>query len=108
MKKTPKKITINDLANTIDNLARMVVNGFEDVKNELRGEFKEGFEELRGEMRAGFKKVNERVDNHIAQTAEGFEDVGKRFDSFEAGTHRRLTLVETSVKGIMEKEVSKK
>lgn len=87
-----KKMTIDDLARIIAGEFSRAHDKFEEVKTELRDE-----------MRVGFKKVNQRVDNHIVQTAEGFEDVGKRFDSFEAGTHRRLTVVEGAVKTLVKK-----
>lgn len=115
MKKSPKKtikkkatindlagtvgglsLTVNNLVQTVDDLARMVARGFEETKAELRVEFREGFE-----------KVNHRLDVHIAQTAEGFENVDKRFDALEAGTHRRITLVESTVAGMMKREVKK-
>lgn len=94
MKKSPKKTTKKRM--TIEDLALMVARGFEETKAELRAEFREGFE-----------KVNQRFDTHIIQTAEGFEDAGKRFDSLEAGTHRRITLVESTVAGMMKREVKK-
>lgn len=95
MKKSPKKTTKK--RTTIEDLARMFANSFSELSGRVDG--------LQDEMRAGFKKsddqfekVNHRLDVHIAQTAQGFEDVDKRFDSLEAGTHRRLTIVETTLK----------
>ncbi len=104
MKKSPKKTTKKRM--TIEDLARMFANSFSELSGRVDG--------LQDEMRAGFKKsddqfekVNHRLDVHIAQTAQGFEDVDKRFDALEAGTHRRITLVESTVAGMMKREVKK-
>ncbi len=94
MKKPSQKTTKKRM--TIEDLALMVARGFEETKAELKAEF-----------RGGLEKVNQRFDTHIIQTAEGFEDAGKRFDSLEAGTHRRITLMESTVAGLMKREIKK-
>ena len=95
MKKSPKKTTKKRM--TIEDLARIFAGEFSRVHEEfkdVRAEFREGLEKVNGridgvqdEMRAGFQKTDDR-----------FDDVDKRFDSLEAGTHRRLTIVETTLK----------
>ena len=97
MKKTPKKTTKKRM--TIEDLARMFAGEFSRVHEE--------FKDVRAEFREGFEKVNQRLDVHIVQTAEGFENVDKRFDALEAGAHRRITLVESTVAGMMKREVKK-
>ncbi|MEY4602659.1 MAG: hypothetical protein RL292_600 [Candidatus Parcubacteria bacterium] len=84
---------------TIEDLARMMAAEFSNMYRVIES----GKSELRAEFRQGFEKVNHRLDVHIAQTAQGFEDVDKRFDSLEAGTHRRLTIVETTLKTLVKK-----
>ncbi len=57
-----------ELENKLDDMMRMVANGFEEVKTELRSEIRESKEELRQEIQKmkldGLDKyaTNERVD----------------------------------------------
>lgn len=97
MKKSPKKTTKKRM--TIEDLARMMAAEFSNMYSVIES----GKNELKAEFREGIGAVNQRLDVHIIQTAEGFEDVGKHFDSLEAGTHRRLTIVETTLKTLVKK-----
>ncbi len=88
---------------TIDDLARMVANGFESVKSELRAEFKGGIKELRGEMQEGFEELRGEMRSGFKKVDDQFDDVDKRFDTLEAGTHRRLTVIEGALKTFVKK-----
>ena len=108
MKKSPKNTTKKRM--TIEDLARMVANSLSEFRAEFNGRMDKMEDKLDihiAQTSQGFEKVNQRLDVHIIQTAEGFEDAGKRFDSLEAGTHRRITLVESTIAGMMKREVKK-
>lgn len=104
MKKSPKKATKKRI--TLDDLARIFANSFSEFNGRM-DKMEDKMDSHIAQTAQGFEKVNQCLDVHIVQTAEGFENVDKRFDALEAGTHRRLTLVEGDVKGIMKREVKK-
>jgi hypothetical protein len=80
-----KKVTINDLA-------VMVKNGFDEAQKDrgkIREEMKEGFSQVRQEMREGFLSVNARLDmleKDIKEfvTRDEFEDLMGRVKYIEA------------------------
>jgi len=100
MTNSPQKTSKKKM--TIDDPARIVAHGFESVKTELRDEFRGGIRSLSERI----DNIDERfdaVDTRFNRMDDRFDDVDKRFDTLEAGTHRRLTIVEGSLKTLMKK-----
>lgn len=64
MKKVaPEKVTIGDLAGTIDNLAIMVAKGFDSVENKF------------AEVNKKFDEVNKKIDKEIGEVKKDIAEV---------------------------------
>lgn len=75
MKKVvPKKVTIDDLAGTIDNLAIMVAGGFERVYKEMDNRFDKVEKDI-----AEVKKDVAEVKENLATTRRDVLEIGDRF-----------------------------
>jgi len=77
---------INHIAEVVDGLALAVAKGFEDVKQELRGEMKVGFDKFDKQMGEGFEKVNGKLDGinrRIDNEADQRVELGLRVEKIE-------------------------
>lgn len=103
MKKVaPKKVTIDDLAGTIDNLAIMVAGGFERVYKEMDNRFdkvEKDIAEVKKDV-AEVKKDVAEVKENLATTRMDVLGIGDRFVSkHEFSQHLvRFSLLEQKVK----------
>lgn len=96
MKKVaPKKVTIDDLAGTIDNLAIMVAGGFERVYKEMDNRFDKVEKDI-----AEVKKDVAEVKENLATTRMDVLGIGDRFVSkHEFSQHLvRFSLLEQKMK----------
>ena len=110
MKKEPKKkITIEGLAEVVNNLAAAMDKGFNDVNKNFKGvreKMNKGFDDVNKKMDKGFDDVHEKMDKGLndvykkmdkgfakahkeiedlaIMTGKGFEAVDKRFDKIES------------------------
>lgn len=69
-KMATKKVTLNELSNTIDNLAIMVAKGFDNVYKEI-GEVKKDINEIKNDVA--------EVKENLASTRRDVLSMGDRF-----------------------------
>src|SRR5689334_22522173 len=74
--KKSKKITMNYLATSLDDLAAMVAKGFTDLKTEINGDVKDEIKGLRAEFRTEFSLVKEDT----RQIRERLENMTPKFE----------------------------
>ena len=84
MKKEPKKkITIEGLAEVVNNLAAAMDSGFNDVnKNfkEVHEKMDKGFGDVYEKMDKGFAKAHKEIEDLAIMTGNGFKEVDRKFD----------------------------
>ncbi len=93
MKKDMQK-QLDHIAEVVDGLALAVAKGFEDVKQELRGEMKVGFDKLDKKMDEGFEGVNGKIDGinrRIDNEADQRVGLGLRVEKVEAKVFPELS-----------------
>ena len=87
MKKEPKKkVTIEGLAETVNNLAAAMDRGFNDVNKNFKGvreKMNKGFDDVNKKMDKGFDDVHEKMD-------KGLNDVYKKMDKGFAKAHKEI------------------
>ncbi|MBM2818151.1 MAG: hypothetical protein HW401_741 [Parcubacteria group bacterium] len=88
MKKEPKKkITIEGLAEVVNNLAAAMDKGFNDVNKNFKGvheKMDKGFDDVYKKMDKGFARAHKEIEDLAIMTGRGFEAVDKRFDKVES------------------------
>ena len=95
MKKEPKKkITIEGLAEVVNNLAAAMDKGFNDVNKNFKGvhekmdkgfddvykKMDKGFDDVHKKMDKGFARAHKEIEDLAIMTGNGFKEVDRKFD----------------------------
>ena len=84
MKKEPKKkITIEGLAEVVNNLAAAMDKGFNDVNKNFKGvheKMDKCFDDVYKKMDKGFAKAHKEIEDLAIMTGNGFKEVDRKFD----------------------------
>ena len=105
----------------LDTLAQLMVEGFEDVKSELRAEFRNEIGHLREEMHEGFRRIDaellrintelEKMNSDIYAIRHDIADINRRLERLEeraesnAGFAKEIDELRARV-GVLEKKLN--
>lgn len=85
---------------TLDKLARMTLDGFNEVKTELRSEMKSLGTELRSEMKSGFNSLESKIGRLDHRIEEIHDIVTTSQEGDIMDLQKRTTILERDVKAL--------